>query len=242
MKTFLINFIRKAKGFALLLKIHIILKPFTGLFRYLAYLATFSDWVAKNKSGAGFSDFYSYRFNYGKRIQVYKWIHEKFLKDIPIIYLEFGVAGGHSFSWWTENQKHPESRFFGFDTFTGLPETWNLFKQGSMSADGKLPELADSRCTFRKGLFQETLPDFLKEYTFDKQKVIHMDADLYTSTLYVLTSLAPFIGKGDIVIFDEFGVPLHEFRAFLDFTKSFYLNFKLIAASNNFYQTAFIVN
>ena len=111
-----------------------------------------------------------------------------------------------------------------------------------MSAGGKLPELSDSRCAFNKGLFQETLPTFLTDYTFGKRNVIHMDADLYTSTLYVLTSLAPYLSKGDIIIFDEFGVPLHEFRAFMDFTKSFYLDYKLIAASNNFYQAAFIVN
>jgi hypothetical protein len=242
MKTFLVNFVRKAKGLALLLKIHFILNPFSGFFMYLAYLAKFSGWVAKNKSGASYSDFYSYRFNYGKRTLVYQWINEKYLKDIPISYFEFGVAGGHSFQWWTENQKHQESRFFGFDTFTGLPENWNIFKKGSMSADGKLPELADSRCTFKKGLFQETLPSFLKDYTFGKRNVIHMDADLYTSTLYVLTSVAPYLCKGDIIIFDEFGVPLHEFRAFMDFTKSFYQDYKLIAASNNFYQAAFIVN
>ena len=242
MKSFLINLIRKSKGFALLVKIHIILNPFAEFFMYLSYLAKFSSWVSKNKSIAGFSDYYSYRFNYGKRNQVYQWINEKYLRDIPVSYLEFGVAGGHSFRWWAENHQHEESRFVGFDTFTGLPETWNLFKQGSMSVEGKLPELADSRCSFKKGLFQETLPPFLAEYTFGKQNVIHMDADLYSSTLYVLTSLAPFLQKGDIVIFDEFGVPLHEFRAFLDFTKSFYLNIRLIAGSNNFYQAAFIVD
>jgi O-methyltransferase len=242
MKTLLINFIRKVKGIALLLKIHFILNPFSGFFMYLAYLAKFSGWVAKNKSGAGFSDFYSYRFNYGKRTHVYKWINEKYLQEIPVSYLEFGVAGGHSFRWWSENQKNQGSRFYGFDTFTGLPEKWNIFKQGSMSADGKLPELSDLRCTFKKGLFQDTLPAFLKDYTFDKRNVIHMDADLYSSTLYVLTSLAPYLRKGDIIIFDEFGVPVHEFRAFLDFTNSFYLKTDLIAASNNFYQAAFIVN
>ena len=242
MKSFLINFIRKAKGIALLLNIHLILNPLSAFFMYLSYLAKFSRWVAKNKSFADFTDFYSYTFSYGKRMLVYKWINENYLLDLPVSYIEFGVAGGHSFKWWAENQKNKESRFIGFDTFTGLPENWNIFKQGSMSADGKLPELTDSRCTFRKGLFQETLPAFLKDYTFGKLNVIHMDADLYTSTLYVLTSLAPHLRKGDIIIFDEFGVPMHEFRAFLDFTNSYYLKTKLIAASNNFHQAAFIVN
>lgn len=242
MKIFLINLIRKVKGLFLLTKIHIILNPFAGFFLYLAYLAKFSCWVAKNKSAAGFSDFYSFRFEYAKRNLVYQWINENYLKDIPVCYLEFGVADGHSFRWWAENQKHMESRFVGFDTFTGLPEDWTFFfKQGSMSAEGKFPELADSRCTFKKGLFQKTLPPFLKDYSFDNRTVIHIDADLYSSALFILTSMAPWLRKGDIIIFDEFGVLLHEFRAFIDFTKSYYLNLKLIAASNNFYQASFIV-
>lgn len=242
MRSFLINIIRKAKGLALLLRIDYLLKPFAGLFLYLAYLRKFSAWVAKNKAEARFSDFYSWRFNYANRNNVYRWLMDNYLKDEAINYLEFGVAGGHSFRWWVENQKHPDSHFTGFDTFTGLPEDWYMFRKGSMSAGGKYPELEDPRCNFKKGLFQQTLPPFLKDYASGKRNVIHMDADLYTSTLYVLSSLAPFMRKGDIVIFDEFGVPLHEFRAFLDFTKSFHLELKIVAASNNFYQVAFIVN
>lgn len=241
MRSFLINCIRKVKGLALLLRINYVLKPFTNLFLYLAYLQKFSAWVAQNKAHAGFSDFYSWRFDYSKRNNVYRWLNDNFIRDEAINYLEFGVSGGHSFRWWVENLKHPDTRFTGFDTFTGLPEDWNLFRKGSMSSDGKYPELSDARCDFKKGLFQETLPPFLKEYSSGKRNLIHMDADLYSSTLFVLCSLAPFLHKGDIVIFDEFGVPLHEFRAFMDFTKSFYLDIELIAASNNFYQAAFIV-
>jgi hypothetical protein len=68
-----------------------------------------------------------------------------------------------------------------------------------------------------------------------------MDADLWSATLYVLTSFAPFLKKGDIVFFDEFVVPTHEFKAFLDFTQSYYLNLQLIAAANNYYFVAFKV-
>jgi hypothetical protein len=68
-----------------------------------------------------------------------------------------------------------------------------------------------------------------------------MDADLYSATLYVLTSLAPFLKKDDIIFFDEFAVPTHEFKAFHEFVQSYYVNLKLIAAANNYYFAAFQV-
>ncbi len=66
-----------------------------------------------------------------------------------------------------------------------------------------------------------------------------MDADLWSATLYALTTLAPFLKKGDIIFFDEFVVPAHEFKAYLDFIQSHYISLELIAASNNYYFTAF---
>jgi len=65
-----------------------------------------------------------------------------------------------------------------------------------------------------------------------------MDADLYSSTLYALTTLSPFIQKGDIIFFDEFNVPLHEFKAFTEWTRSFYIDYEVLGSVNNFYQVA----
>lgn len=69
-----------------------------------------------------------------------------------------------------------------------------------------------------------------------------MDADLYTATLYTLTMLAPYMKKGDIIFFDEFCVPTHEFLAVKNFTESYYINLKPIGACNNYTFTAFQVN
>jgi len=65
-----------------------------------------------------------------------------------------------------------------------------------------------------------------------------MDADLYTSTLFVLTALYPTLRKDDIIIFDEFGVPTHEFKAFTEIVDSYKLKFKVIGAVNNYLQLA----
>jgi hypothetical protein len=53
--------------------------------------------------------------------------------------------------------------------------------------------------------------------------------------------LAPYLKKGDIIFFDEFCVPTHEFLAVKNFTESYYINLKPIAAANNFLFTAFVV-
>ena len=106
-----------------------------------------------------------------------------------------------------------------------------------------IPDINDTRVQFIKGLFQESLPIFIKENEInsDKRKIIHLDADLFSSTLFVLTTLFPLIRKGDILIFDEFNVPNHEFLAFKIFTESFYVKTRLIGAVNNYYLVAFII-
>ncbi|MFN8333245.1 MAG: TylF/MycF/NovP-related O-methyltransferase [Saprospiraceae bacterium] len=133
------------------------------------------------------------------------------------------------------------TRLFGFDTFEGLPENWGAFDKGSMAYD--LPDISDNRAEFIKGLFQNTLEKFIedKRELLKKRLIIHLDADLFSATLYSLFMLKPFLKKGDILMFDEFNVPNHEFYAFRLFCESGYLKVKLIAAVNNYYQAAFII-
>jgi hypothetical protein len=229
-------FIRKIKGIFLKLKLHVIFGWTNGFMKNLFYLNEFSKWRSKH-SKVPFNDFYTLKFGSTKRFDIYDNIHETELKkDKNINYLEFGVAYGKTFRWWTENIKHPEARFFGFDTFEGLPEDWHLYKKGDMSPDGKYPVIEGNRHEFITGLFQETLYKFLDRFEDNKRKVIHLDADLYTSTLFVLTSLAKYLKPGDIIIFDEFGVPTHEFKAWTEFVKSFYIEYEVLGAVNNYFQ------
>lgn len=157
----------------------------------------------------------------------------------PIDYLEFGVFEGRSLKLWTEINSSGDSRFFGFDTFTGLPEKWEL---GSHSMDAghfavdQLPKLGDSRVTLIKGLFQETLPGFLTAFERHGPMVVHCDADLYSSTLYLLTQVSAKLRVGDVIIFDEFSQPLHEYRAFLDWTQSYRIRYKAIGSSEDYHR------
>lgn len=220
------------------LRLHVFYRYFVNLWLNMAYLTRMSEWRLKYPA-KGINDFYSGSWRYHSRFDLYKDVISRENLDAPIDYLEFGVAQGHSFKWWLEQVKHPEARFHGFDTFTGLPENWNFLKAGTMSAGGNVPQTDDTRATFHKGLFQDTLPGFIAGIDKNRRKVLLMDADLYTSTLYVLTSLAPYLKAGDIILFDEFSVPQHEFRAWMDFTSAFRVDYELLGAQNNYYFTAF---
>jgi len=42
---------------------------------------------------------------------------------------------------------------------------------------------------------------------------VHLDADLFSSTLFVMLQLGPYMKEGDLFIFDEFHDYMDEFRA-----------------------------
>ena len=175
-----------------------------------------------------------------KRPEMYRWVAKDLLADRPVQYLEFGVFSGASMRFWVECNQNSESRFHGFDTFEGLPEDWQYFsgmaERGSFSAEGKIPQIDDSRVSFYKGLFQQTLPDFIGTTQLDGQLVLHMDADLYSSTMYVLARMHPLIVAGTVLIFDEFTGPLDEFRAWTEYTHSHMRTYELLGQRKNYEQ------
>lgn len=151
-----------------------------------------------------------------------EYLVNMYTKNMPIDYLEFGVYKGDSIRRWSTLNSDVNSRFFGFDTFTGLPENWfSDFPKGSFNTDGSIPEITDKRVTFIKGLFQDTLYEFLRNFQKRSKFVIFVDVDLYSSALYVLNVLDKFLSSGDIIIFDDFVDPLGEFRALFDYSSSF---------------------
>ncbi|RQO32220.1 macrocin O-methyltransferase [Taibaiella sp. KBW10] len=242
MKQSIIKVNAFAKGLVLAMKPHL----FMGWLRHplatTANTLSLAKWIAAQDKKSILNDFYTPKREYAKRQQLYTYIIEKLnLNAEPIDYLEFGVSGAGSFKWWLHHIDNQNSRFYGFDTFEGLPEDWGTFRKGDMSAN--IPVVNDSRAHFLKGLFQDTLPDFIvnNDLNSGKRKVVHLDADLFSSTLYTLTSLAPYLKKGDILMFDEFNVPNHEFLAFKIFTESFYVKTRLLGAVNNYYQIALII-
>ncbi len=154
-------------------------------------------------------------------------------------YLEFGVHRGHSILYFADQNTSPESRFFGFDCFTGLPEDWNRnYPRGHFDTGGRAPETSDSRVQFVVGMFQDTLPKFVAQFTSRNRIVVNIDCDLYSSALYCLTKLDPILPSGTILMFDEFGSVLHEFRAVQDYLSSYRRVFDVFCSHDDFFTVA----
>ncbi len=136
-----------------------------------------------------------------------------------ILFLEFGVWRGYSIDHFSKAFTNEASRFYGFDSFKGLPEKWETNAAGTFSTHGNLPKTNDRRVSFVDGWFQNTVPIFLSNQQVDRQAqvVVHFDADLYSSTLFVLGELSRYIDRYHF-IFDEF--PGHESRALYNFMQS----------------------
>lgn len=214
--------------------LHGLSEPFSAIMLNGYYMSKLSKW-RKNTIVTGYNDWYQSDWDYNRRVSLYEAISKsEGLDQSAIDYFEFGVSSGYSFRWWLANNKNEKSQFFGFDTFEGLPESYGSFGKGSMAATLESLNITDTRASFYKGLFQDTVVPFLENYKSDRRKLIHLDADLFSATIFSLSQLYRFLQDGDILMFDEFAVPKHEFMAFKIFTESFYIKYEVIAAANNY--------
>ena len=118
------------------------------------------------------------------------------------LFLEFGVYNGSSIN--ILSKLRPNKIFHGFDTFTGLPEDWDLgnkkIKAGHFYLE-KMPSV-EKNVILHKGLFEDTIPKWQKQYK-EKISFINIDCDLYSSTKTVLEHLNSQIVKDTIIRFDD---------------------------------------
>ena len=179
----------------------ILFAPLVQLLMRTAYTIQFANWYNRNSLRKHMLPTKE-RFGYGNRYLLYENIVETYgLEEEIISYLEFGVASGGSLKWWVGKNKNPKSHFVGFDTFSGLPEDWGDIPKGTFSTGGVAPDIKDERLSYEVGLFQESLPNFLKILSpSGTRTVIHIDCDLYSAALFVLITLSPILKKGDILI------------------------------------------
>ena len=176
------------------------------------------------------------------RAGLYTYLQKELLREAAIDYLEFGVYRGETIGLWSSINRDPASRFVGFDSFEGLPEAWEnlslILPSGTFNTGGNTPDVQDARIAFVKGWFQDTVPGYCREFEVRNRLVVHCDADLYSSSMFVLSTLNPQISKGTIILFDEFDAVTHEFRAFTDYCSAFRRTLVPLAFAGPFFNHA----
>lgn len=146
--------------------------------------------------------------------------------------LEFGVAGGTSIN--VIADATPKT-IYGFDSFEGLPWAWGgaLELTGAFSKKGAEPKVR-SNVELVKGLFSETIPSFAAAHG-EPIALLHVDCDLYRSTVDILDGLGDRLRPGSVILFDEYlnypGWRHHEYKAWQEFVKSHSVTYEYLAFS-----------
>jgi tetratricopeptide (TPR) repeat protein len=157
------------------------------------------------------------------------------LSDNSKPFYEFGVWNGVSFKYLIKTFK----KGFGFDTFTGIPETWHNEPVGNYSNFGVVPNIEGGE--FIVGKFEDTLPNFFLEKR-PIASLINFDADLYSSTICALNFSKEIIDEKTILIFDEFIMNNNwekdEYKALNEFCNNFDFNYEVLAFSLSTKQVA----
>lgn len=116
--------------------------------------------------------------------------------------LEFGVGYGHSLRLLGEAM--PDREIYAFDSFCGLPEDW-IMSENIVVPAGTWKDIVPveyDNVEYVVGLFADTLPEWKKSNTASIA-FMHIDCDLYSSTVTVLSELNEQIVPGTILAFDE---------------------------------------
>jgi hypothetical protein len=174
-----------------------------------------------------------------QRIQLHSWI----VRNVPLtgkLFLEFGVYKADSINRFADLM--PDATWYGFDSFVGLPEAWNLgAKTGAFSRSGVLPPVYGN-VKLIKGFFEQTLPQFVAAHRDETIAILHIDCDLYSATKTVLSLTRPLLKHGTIIIFDELinyqGWQDGEYKALMEFAADQKLRFEYLAYTRTGSQVA----
>ena len=171
--------------------------------------------------------------NFDTDYDLHKWIATTQLKPDLLsrgTVLEFGVATGRTlnqFAHWLPNKP-----VHGFDGFVGLPEDWTSRMRKGFFARNTLPRVRKN-CQLWVGWFDQTLPRFKEKVQLTRPiALLHVDCDLYSSTVTILNNLKDNIVPGTVIVFDEYmnypGWQLDEFRAWQEHCKKYGVEYEYI--------------
>jgi hypothetical protein len=143
----------------------------------------------------------------------------------PGDYLEFGTFRGESlvaFVHAAEAHGLDDMRFFGFDSFEGLPETPTCPPARSTDSEAsfvagnyacsqeeltqilKKNDVDMAKVTLVPGFYDQSLtPELKKSLPIERAAVVNIDCDLYESTVDVLAFVTSYLRDGTLLLFDD---------------------------------------
>ena len=169
------------------------------------------------------------------------------LLDTGLI-VEVGTFGGRTlkqFAYWL-----PTKTIYGFDSWQGLPEAFNDLPAGHFARD--LPKVP-ANCQLVQGWFgerppqdQSDIPEFTIQAFADEHPepiaLLHLDADLYSSTKTVLDVFAKQIVPGTVILFNEYWNHStwedHEYKAWQEHCKMHGIKYEYIGYASDHQEVA----
>ncbi|THB77813.1 MAG: hypothetical protein D6B25_05885 [Desulfobulbaceae bacterium] len=178
--------------------------------------------------------FGSHHASFATRERLWESILADLAPQQPLCCFEFGVAYGYTTRWWL-SRCSTISRWYGFDTFTGLPDPWLEFEQGSFDAGGRPPDINDKRLEWVIGRLEETLDEdrfqaMTSSCPAEGQLIFFFDLDLYGPTRHAIDIILPHLRNGDILYFDE-AADLDERRVLIETEELHSEGFSLIGST-----------
>jgi hypothetical protein len=182
---------------------------------------------------------------------LYNWVTNTqldsgLLKDGLV--LEFGTATGRTlnqFAHWL-----PNKTIYGFDSWQGLPEQFNDLPAGHFAQE--LPKVLPN-CNLVPGWFgarptqdQSSIPECTAQDFANTHKepvvLLHLDADLYSSTKTVLDAFHAHIVPGTVILFNEYwNHPTwkkHEFKAWQEHVAQHNIRYEYIGYASDHQEVA----
>lgn len=182
---------------------------------------------------------YKFTDEYLKYVHILEAINYAKVSQISPIYFEFGCHSGRTFSAAVRAAKYlkiSDMQFYAFDSFQGLPETKQnvdgIFTTGSFNTNKDdfiyfvkaMSGLTLENQYIMEGFYENSLTKAL-QLTMPKVGVVHIDVDLYSSTVEVLKFIKPLLMIGSVLLFDDWycfspGTNKGEARALQEFCDS----------------------
>ena len=175
-----------------------------------------------------------------KYIHILEAVNYIKVAELPNVFFEFGCHSGRTYSAALLASKFLkfEIQNFAFDSFEGLPETLKsedgIFESGTFNTKkNDFVQIVKKRTgvilqddQLIQGYYEKSLTNALSETLPKSVGFIHIDVDLYSSTITVLEFVKKFLVSGTVILFDDWycfppGKEMGERKALNEFLRKY---------------------